>query len=224
MKSIPLVKISAAIAFGAIVLGIVGFSSFRWRYVRRAQFCDRATPLDEVEVDGYGPSGAALRQGTILREVIIQGDRKIDILVIPKALSSQTWSKLPSSAIEYLGKGGDRYSLSEWLRPDYFYRLDVPANATGLAFGRLCHRNNDVTVMAIETLEEIAPKKININDEAYLSTPANLREIEASEIFVNAGSDRRDILGEVTEVYFTTVPSLKFDSRLEAEKRESQMD
>ncbi|AFY36256.1 hypothetical protein Cal7507_5945 [Calothrix sp. PCC 7507] len=125
------------------------------------------------------------------------------MIIFPQALSARTWLKTPPLSIQYIGKGGDN-NWQEWLHPDNFYLVEVPQNSTGLAFGRLCYRNGDVTVQTIKKLKIISQKKIVINDKIYLSLSSSLPTINSSHIIVNAGSDRRDILGLKTEVYYTT--------------------
>jgi hypothetical protein len=92
----------------------------------------------------------------------------------------------------------------EWLRPDYFYLLAVPPQATGLAFGRLCYRNGDVDVESIKKLQQVSYRKIVINDKIYLSHTSSLTKKNPYHLIVNTGSNHRDSLGTQTEVYFTT--------------------
>ncbi|MFH7027511.1 MAG: hypothetical protein ACHBN1_19455 [Heteroscytonema crispum UTEX LB 1556] len=110
---------------------------------------------------------------------------------------------MPQSSIQYIGKGGDD-GWQEWLRPDYFYLLQVPRQATGLAFGRLCYRNGDAEVEFIKKLKQIFTGKIIINDKIFLSHSSPLPTINPSTVIVNTGSNELDSLGTQTDVYFTT--------------------
>ncbi|MBD2498274.1 hypothetical protein [Nostoc sp. FACHB-280] len=169
---------------------------------RRAQVCRNAKPLTEVKVNDYDELGIYWHSGTFTRKVSLDGKREIKVIIFPKGLSPKTWTKIDSSSIQYIGKGGDD-SWKERLRPDYFYLLEVPAQTTALAFGRLCYRNGDAEVESINKLTRISLGKIVINDKIYLSHLYPFPKITASTVIVNTGSNQLDTLGTQTEVYFT---------------------
>ncbi|WP_225895757.1 hypothetical protein [Dendronalium phyllosphericum] len=121
----------------------------------------------------------------------------------------QIWLKVSPSSIQYIGKGGDD-SWQEWLRPDYFYLLQVLPQVTALAFSRLCYRNGDVKVESLKKLKQISSRKVIINDKIYLSVSSPLPKINPDSVIVNTGSNRLDTLGTQTEVYFTR-ENLKLD-------------
>ncbi|BAY19606.1 hypothetical protein NIES21_54700 [Anabaenopsis circularis NIES-21] len=171
---------------------------------KRAKFCRSAKPLTEIQANNYDNLGIYWHSGTFIRKVSLDDIGEIKVIIFPRGLSPQTWSKISSSSIQYIGKGGDD-SWQEWLRPDYFYLLEVPQQATALAFGRLCYRNGDVEVESIKKLTPTTLGKISINDKIYLSHLYPLPKISSSNVIVNTGSNRLDTLGTQTEVYFTTV-------------------
>ncbi|WP_414571092.1 hypothetical protein [Nostoc sp. CCY 9925] len=176
---------------------------------KRLDFCNSLKPLNQIEVKDYDNNGIKSRQGTFTTKVSFGDRRELKVVIFPKALSRNIWSKVSQSSIQYIGNGGDN-NLQEWLSPDYFYLLEVPPQATALAFGRLCNRNGDVEVESIKKLEKISPTKIIINDKIYLSVSSPLPTIKPYTVIVNTGSNRLDTLGTQTEVYFTK-ENLKFE-------------
>ncbi len=173
---------------------------------KRAKFCGSVEPLTQVKVNNYDINGIVLREGTFTKKISFDSTRKLNIIIFPKALSSLIWSKVSQSSIQYIGQGGDD-DWKEWLYPDYFYLLEVPAQATALAFSRLCYRNGDVDVEPIKKVEQISSGKIIINNKIYLSVSSPLPMTNLYNVIVNTGSNRRDALGTQTEVYFTTTPN-----------------
>ncbi|MBE9210680.1 hypothetical protein IQ244_30090 [Nostoc sp. LEGE 06077] len=171
---------------------------------KRSKFCRTTKPLTEIQANNYDNLGIYWHSGTFTRKVFLDGKGEIKVIIFPRGLSPQNWSKISSSSIQYIGKGGDD-SWQEWLRPDYFYVLEVPKQATALAFGRLCYRNGDVEVESIKKLTPTSLGKISINNKIYLSHLYPLPKINSSTVIVNTGSNRLDTLGIQTEVYFTTV-------------------
>lgn len=143
---------------GLTAMSLLGLSGDRSRSVHRDLGCHHAAPLTEIAVDRYDPNGVKSHGGTRLRQVSLNAMRYVPAIIFPQALAPQSWTKLPSSSIVYLGQGGDARSWCDRWRPDYFYALEVPPQATGLAFGRLCYRNGDVTVQSIDKLEETSRK------------------------------------------------------------------
>ncbi|MDZ8081564.1 MAG: hypothetical protein RMX35_21170 [Nostoc sp. DcaGUA01] len=176
---------------------------------KRLDFCNSLKPLNQIEVKDYDNNGIKSRQGTFTTKVSFGDRRELKVVIFPKALSPNIWSKVSQSSIQYIGNGGDN-NLQEWLSPDYFYLLEVPPQATALAFGRLCNRNGDVEVESIKKLEKISPTKIIINDKIYLSVLSSIPTIKPYTVIVNTGSNRLDTLGTQTEVYFTK-ENLKFE-------------
>lgn len=205
MKINYIIKIAIAIiAITIIGLSTSAFIDFQSKRNKRSQFCRSGKPLTAIEVKDYEANGVKRREGTIFRKIFINSERKILVFIFPLALSSQGWQKLPQSSIQYISAGGDGDRWQEWLRPDYYYLVEVPPQATGLAFARLCYRNGDVTVYPVNKVKLISQTKIAINDKIYLTNPGAMPKVNQSHIVVNAGSDRRDTLGSQTEVYFTT--------------------
>lgn len=169
---------------------------------QRSKFCRNAKALTQITVNHYDDLGIYWHSGTFTRKFSLNAKSEIKVIIFPKALSSRTWSKVALSSIHYIGKGGDD-SWKEWLRPDYFYLLEVPGHTTALAFGRLCFRNGDVKVEVIKKLTKTSFGKLIINDKIYLSSSFPLPVINESTIIVNTGSNHQDVLGTQTEVYFT---------------------
>ncbi|MBW4641550.1 MAG: hypothetical protein KME23_00715 [Goleter apudmare HA4340-LM2] len=200
-KIIQILKVTSLTCISLTVFAY--WQSFKSKDEKRVQFCQTTKSLTEIAVNQDDLDGVKYREGTIFTQVSLDANKKISVFVFPQALSAKTWSKATPSLIKYIGKGGDN-NWREWLIPDNFYLLEVPTKATGLAFGRLCYRNGDVGVQTIKKLEQVSPNKILINDKSYISLPSPLPTINSSHIIVNAGSDRRDILGGKTEVYYTT--------------------
>jgi hypothetical protein len=185
-----------------IFISIVVFNNFQAPDKKRANFCRMAKLLTEILVKNYDADGVKLRGGTFFRKVAFD-KKKLKIIIFPEALSPQNWSKVPQSSIKYVGKGGDN-GWQEWLRPDYFYLLEVPPQATGLAFGRLCYRNGDAEVESIKNIKQVSPGKTIINHKIYLSHSSSLPTTNPFTVIVNTGSNKLDSLGTQTEVYFTT--------------------
>ncbi|OUL20221.1 hypothetical protein BV375_31305 [Nostoc sp. 106C] len=186
-----------------ILICIIVCAAFQLPGNQRTKLCDSTKTLTQIAVKNYDDSGVKLRDGTYIIKVSLAGKKQLKVIIFPKALSPQTWSKVPQSSIQYIGEGGDD-SWQEWLRPDYFYLLTVPPQATGLAFGRLCYRNGDVDVEFIKKLKQISSGKIIINNKIYISHSSPLPTINPYTVIVNTGSNYRDSLGTQTEVYFTT--------------------
>jgi hypothetical protein len=197
------------ILFCLTLLCVIAFANFQAPNNKRSTLCHSSKLLTQIEVKNYDVNGVKLRDGTLIRKIFIDNNRNLEVIIFPRAISPQTWLKIPQSSIQYIGKGGDD-SWQEWLRPDYFYLLKVPPNATGLAFGRLCYRNGDVEVKAIKKLKKISSRRININDKIYLSNQKPIPSINPYSVIVNTGSNHRDALGSATEVYFTT-ENIKLD-------------
>ena len=187
------------------------FNDNRIKQAKRADFCGKATALTQKKVDKYDKNGLKKREGagvkvdggTMYRQVSLKTKPIVSVVIFPEALDGKTWSKVPQSSIKYIGKGGDGNSLREWLSPDYFYLLEVPEDAKGLAFGRLCYKNGDATPYSIKNLKEVGNNKISINNNIHLEHATPLPKINPAHILVNAGSNQKDSLGDATEVYFT---------------------
>ncbi|MHC0063279.1 hypothetical protein ACWATR_10170 [Nostoc sp. UIC 10890] len=189
---------------------IIVLVSFQQPDNKLAKFCVTAKPLTKVKVNNYDINGIALREGTFTKRVSLNSARELKVIIFPKALSFITWSKVRQSSIQYIGQGVDN-NWKEWFRPDYFYLLEVPPQATALAFGRLCYRNGDVDVEPIKNIKQISSGKIIINDKIYLSVASSLPKINLYNVIVNTGSNRKDALGTQTEVYFTTILNEDYD-------------
>jgi hypothetical protein len=190
--------------FICLTLGsIIVFARFTTPNHQRTNLCHSTKLLTQIKVSNYNFNGVKLRDGTFTKKVTLDTQRELKIIIFPQALASSTWSKLPDSSIQYLGKGGDN-TWQERLRPDYFYLLTVPSKATGLAFGRLCYRNGDVEVESIKKLKTLSAKKIIVNHKIYVDISSQLPQNYANTVIVNTGSNKLDTLGTQTEVYFTT--------------------
>ncbi|AFY43087.1 hypothetical protein [Nostoc sp. PCC 7107] len=183
---------------------LIIWNNFQSPDYQRAKFCHSTKPLTEIQANNYDNLGIYWHSGTFIRKVSLDDIGEIKVIIFPRGLSPQTWSKIYSSSIQYIGKGGDN-SWQEWLRPDYFYLLEVPQQATALAFGRLCYRNGDVEVESIKKITPTSLGNISVNDKIYLSHLYPLPKVNSSTVIVNTGSNRQDTLGTQTEVYFTTV-------------------
>lgn len=205
------------IPISLIVILIIVVTNFQSPDNKRAKICRSAKPLNQIEVKSYDINGVKLRGGTFFRKVALDSKKELKIIIFPEALSPEVWSKVPQSSIQYIGKGGDG-DLQEWLRPDHFYLLEVPPQATGLAFGRLCYRNGDAEAKSINKLKVISPGKITINDKISLSHSSPLPKINPYTVIVNTGSNPLDSLGTQTEVYFT-INNLKLDLKSSAIQR-----
>ena len=194
-----------------ITLGSISFKLFndnRVKQAKRAEFCRKAKPLNQVKAEKYDRNGIKERQetsngGTFYKQVSFKTKPIVSVVIFPEALDPNTWAKLPQSAIKYIGKGGNGESLREWFSPDYFYLLEVPEGATGLAFGRLCYRKGDARVYSIKNWKQVGNNKISINGEINLQHPNPLPKINPAHIVVNVGTNQKDSLGDVTQVYFT---------------------
>ncbi|MBD2667096.1 hypothetical protein B6N60_03572 [Richelia sinica FACHB-800] len=185
-----------------IIICLIVYTKLESGNNQKTKLCDNNNTLTQIPVKNYDQNGVNKRDGTFIVDVDLNKQRNLKAIIFPKALSPQTWSKVPQSSIQYLGKGGDE-SWREWLSPDYFYLLTVPDNTTGLAFGRLCYRNGDVEVEPIKKLQKMWLGKIKINDKISIYSPVFIPNPNQNIVIVNTGSNYRDELGTVTEVYFT---------------------
>lgn len=187
------------------------FNDNRIKQANRAEYCSKTKPLNQVKSKKYDRNGLKEREGaevkvdggTFYRQVSFKSKPVVPVVIFPEALDVNKWAKIPQSAIKYLGKGGDGDSLQEWFSPDYFYLLEVPSDAKGLAFGRLCYKNGDVTVYSIRNWKQLEDNKISINGKIHLQHTTPLPKINPAHILVNTSSNQKDSLGDATEVYFT---------------------
>ena len=201
--------LTTLIAVSGICLKL--FNDNRVKQAKRADYCSKAKPLTQVKVNKYDQNGLKEREGaevkvdggTFYRQVSFKSKPVVPVVIFPEALDINKWAKVPQSAIKYIGKGGDGNSLREWFSPDYFYLVQVPEGAKGLAFGRLCYKNGDATVYSIRNWKQGENNKITINGKITLEHPTPLPKINPAHILVNASSNQKDSLGDATEVYFT---------------------
>ncbi|MCF4968304.1 hypothetical protein [Nostoc sp. CMAA1605] len=200
-RFVQILVVVCVISIGFLVFWQI--NSWQVKDAKRVKICANTKSLTAIATDKYEANGVKYRGGTLFRKLALQSNRTIPVVIFPQSLSPQVWLKFPQSSIYYLGWGGDK-SWQEWLSSDHFYLVEVPPQAKGLAFSRLCYRNGDVGVHTIQKLEKLSPQKIVINNNIEISLNQPLPEINSSHIIVNAGSDRRDFLGGKTEVYFTT--------------------
>jgi len=201
--------LTTLIAVSGICLKL--FNDNRVKKANRAEFCSKTKPLTQVKTKKYDNNGLKEREGaevkvdggTFYRQVSFKSKPVVPVVIFPEALDGKKWGKVPQSGIKYLGKGGDGDNLREWLSPDYFYLVEVPGNAKGLAFGRLCYKNGDATVYSIRNWKQEENNKITINHKITLEHSTPLPKINPAHILVNTSSNQKDSLGDVTEVYFT---------------------
>ncbi|MEL6457447.1 MAG: hypothetical protein AAFX46_19645 [Cyanobacteria bacterium J06636_27] len=201
--------LTTLIAVSGICLKL--FHDNKVKQAKRTEFCQKSKPLNKVKAKNYDKSGVKQREGpevkvdggTFYRQVSFKSKPVVSVVIFPEALDINKWAKIPQSAIQYLGKGGNSDSLQEWLSPDYFYLLEVPSDAKGLAFGRLCYKNGDVTVYSIRNWKQLEDNKISINGKIHLEHTTPLPKINPAHILVNTSSNQKDSLGDAAEVYFT---------------------
>ena len=187
------------------------FNDNRVKQANRGEYCSKTKPLNQVKAKKYDRNGLKEREGaevkvdggTFYRQVSFKSKPVVPVVIFPEALDINKWAKIPQSAIKYLGKGGDGDNLREWLSPDYFYLLQVPDDARGLAFSRLCYKNGDATVYSIRNWKQLEDNQISINGKITLEHSTPLPKINPAHILVNTSSNKKDSLGDVTEVYFT---------------------
>ncbi|MBF2014209.1 MAG: hypothetical protein IGS23_03150 [Rivularia sp. T60_A2020_040] len=170
---------------------------------KRVEYCRNQQSIIQIKVEKFDKNGVKMHGGTFYRQLSFRNKPIVSVVIFPQALDGKRWLKVPQSSIKYLGKGGDGNSWREWLSPDYFYLLELPENAKGLAFGRLCYKNGDATVYSIKNWKQTRSNRISINDKIYLEHSTSLPKINPAHILVNAGSNQKDSLGDATEVYFT---------------------
>ena len=201
--------LTTLIAVSGICLKL--FNDNRVKQAKRADYCAKTKPLTQFKAKKYDKNGIKKREGlevkvdggTFYRQVSFKSKPVVPVVIFPEALDINKWAKIPQSAIKYLGKGGDGDNLREWLSPDYFYLLEVPADAKGLAFGRLCYKNGDATVYSIRNWKQLEDNQISINGQITLEHSTPLPKINPAHILVNTSSNQKASLGDVTEVYFT---------------------
>lgn len=187
------------------------FNDNRVKQAQRPEYCQKKMELTKLEAKKYDKNGIKKREGadvkvnggTMYKQVSFKTKPIVQVVIFPEALDGKTWSKVPQSSIKYIGKGGDGNSWREWLSPDYFYLLEVPEGTKGLAIGRLCYKNGDATVYSIRKWKQLENNKISFNSKITLEHPTPLPTINPAHILVNAGSNKKDSLGDATEVYFT---------------------
>ena len=181
------------------------FNDNRVKQANRSEYCSKTKPLNQVKAKKNDSNGLKEREGaevkvdggTFYRQVSFKSKPVVPVVIFPEALDINKWAKVSQSAIQYLGKGGDGDSLREWLSPDYFYLLEVPEDAKGLAFGRLCYKNGDATVYSIRNWKQLEDNTISINGKITLEHPTPLPKINPAHILVNTSSNQKDSLRAV---------------------------
>jgi hypothetical protein len=73
---------------------------------QRTQLCHPNKTLTQIEVQNYDEDGVNWREGTYSTELSLVSNKRLKVIIFPKALSGQIWFKIPQSSIQYLGKGG----------------------------------------------------------------------------------------------------------------------
>ena len=153
------IKLFLKVAVATVLLALSGFSivglkryqRYQANRTRRFEACQSVPPLTSVRPDDYDIDGIKQRQGTFLRQVSVEGEA-FPVIVFPAALFDKRWYRLSTDHIHYLGKGGEA-GWRDRISPDRYYLVDIPENATALAFSRLCYRNGDVGVLENKSLE-----------------------------------------------------------------------
>lgn len=173
------------------------FNDNQAQAAKRAGLCSEIKPLTQNKAEKYDRNGLKESEGTFYDQVSFKSKPVVSVVINPEALDGKKWSKVPQSAIKYVGKE------NEWFNSNNFYLLEVPSDAKGLAFGRLCYGDGDATVDSIRNWKQLENNKISINHKITLEHPKPLPKINPAHILVNIGSDEQDSLGGVTEVYFS---------------------
>lgn len=173
------------------------FNDNQAKAVKMAGLCGGKKPLTQNKAEKYERNGLKESEGTFYDQVSFKSKPVVSVVINPEALDGKKWSKVPQSAIQYVGKE------NEWFNPNNFYLLEVPSDAKGLAFARLCYGDGDATVHSIRNWKQLENNKITINYKITLEHPTPLPKINPAHILVNMGSDEQDSLGGVTEVYFS---------------------
>ena len=181
---------------------------------QQAASCIAEKPLAKDTVTILQSHGVLPRDNTFIRRMPL-ASREVPIVVFPKGLSTDVWQPLPNDTMSYVGVGGEK-GWKDVLRPDHYYLLNVPAEATALAFSRLCHRNGDVGFTLNHGTDPVAvwpiigslfQRNVSVNNvikiKAKAVPPAAVRQWP---LLINAGSHAKDTLGDPTEVYYTTKP------------------
>ena len=189
------------------------FNDNQAQNAKSADYCGKKKLLTQVKPKKYDINALKEGEGTFYDQVSFKSKPVIPVVVNPEALDGKKWGRVPQSAIKYIGKGGDGKSLGEWFSPDNFYLVEVPSDAKGLAFGKPCYGNGELTVHSIRKSKQTEGSKISINGKITLKHPTPLPKINPAHILVNIGSDKQNSLGDVTEVYFT-----KYSVRMEQKK------
>lgn len=178
------------------------FSDNQSKAAKQAEICRKTKSLTQEKLKEYDRNGLKEGKGTFYQQVSFKTKPVVPVVKFPEALNGKKWSKVTQSSIKYIGKGG-RKSLGEWFSPDYFYLLEVPSDAKGLAFGKLCYIDGNPAVYSIRKWKELENNKISINGKITLEHPTPLPKINPGHILVNTSSNQKDSLGDATEVYFT---------------------
>lgn len=206
-----LIAIVAAIALADKGLDI---AKRQVRQRRTLAKCIASTPLTQWEVFSTHTHGIRPHNDTIIRRLPLETG-ELPVVMFPKALEGNIWQPLPADNIHAVGAGGED-TWKDVISPDNYYLIDVPEGTTGMVFSRLCHRNGDVGVSLNQTLEpksvwpvigHLFQRNLTINQDITVRSselPSAL--VSQFSLVVNAGSHRRDGIGQQTEVYYTTKP------------------
>jgi hypothetical protein len=173
------------------------FNDNQAKNANQAELCAKNKPLNQVKSEKYDRNGLKESEGTIYDQVSFKSKPVMSVVINPEALDVNKWAKVPQSAIKYIGKE------DKWFNPDNFYLIQVPSDAKSLALGKPCYGDGDAAVHSIRKWDVAEDNKISINGKITLEHPTPLPKINPAHILVNIGSDEQDVLGGVTEVYFT---------------------
>ncbi|MBV6627122.1 MAG: hypothetical protein KI793_29990 [Rivularia sp. (in: Bacteria)] len=173
------------------------FHDNKIKNVNSAQLCGKNKPLNQIKAEKYDTNRLKAGEATFYDQVSFKSKPVMSVVINPEALDVNKWAKVPPSAIKYIGKEDG------WFNPDNFYLLEVPSDARGLALGKPCYGDGDAAVISIRKWKEAEGNKISINGKITLEHPTPLPKINPNHILVNVGSNQKDSLGDVTQVYFT---------------------
>ena len=172
------------------------FNDNQVKKAKLAELCGKRESLTQIKPDKYDRNGLKEGEGTFYDQVSFKSKPVVSVVINPEALDVNKWAKVPQSAIKYIGKE------DKWFSPDHFYLVQVPSDAKSLALGKPCYGDGLATVYSIRKWKQTEGNKISINNKITLEYSTPLPKINPAHILVNIGSDKQDVLGSVTEVYF----------------------
>ena len=143
-KGILLATITAVIG-----ISLKLFNDNQSKAVKKADLCGGKKPLTQNKAEKYDINGLKESEDTFYDQVSFKSKPVVSVVINPEVLDGKKWLKVPQSAIKYVGKE------NEWFNSNNFYLLEVPSDAKGLAFAKLCYGDGNLAVSLYQKVETV---------------------------------------------------------------------